>query len=206
MTAGSLIGKIEVLGSFSFAGTGPEKYLDREEVFALIRQHEAEHNHGAVARDIDKTREAAKEQRVEVPSAPARTNTLIEEIKTVISVMMHEYFSKGPKQDVSAWVDSFANRLAALHGGGEMRLLNDVLAPAVKFEIADNITIESRSKSDVVQDVWDELVQRGMVREPKREMVTQKPLAEQGCVHCNPIKRNKLLGDPRESVTVKFKP
>lgn len=81
-----------------------------------------------------------------------------------------------------------------------------ILDATTKHGIADNITIEGRSKSDVVQDVWDELVQRGMVRDPKREMVTQKPLAEQGCVHCNPIKRNKLLGDPRESVTVKFKP
>ena len=51
----------------------------------------------------------------------------------------------------------------------EMRVLNDVLPPAFKYEIADNITTESRSKSDVVQDVWDELVQRGLVRQPTRE-------------------------------------
>ena len=34
------------------------------------------------------------------------------------------------------------------------------LTPADKFAIADNISNESRSKSDVVQDVFDELVER----------------------------------------------
>lgn len=33
-----------------------------------------------------------------------------------------------------------------------------------------------------------------------------KPLEESGCIHCNPIKRNKILGDPRDSVTIEFKP
>lgn len=41
---------------------------------------------------------------------------------------------------------------------------------------------------------------------PKREARGEKPLAERGCVHCNPIKRRKILGDPMECVTVEFKP
>jgi hypothetical protein len=51
----------------------------------------------------------------------------------------------------------------------EMRLLNDLLPHCVKCEIGDNITIEGRTKTDVVQDIWDELVQRGLVREPTQE-------------------------------------
>lgn len=31
-----------------------------------------------------------------------------------------------------------------------------------------------------------------------------KPLAEQGCVHCNPIKRFKLLGDPSGCASISF--
>ena len=49
-------------------------------------------------------------------------------------------------------------------------MLNDLLPPSVKYEIADAIVTESRSKSDVARDVWDALVQRGLVSEPKREI------------------------------------
>ena len=52
---------------------------------------------------------------------------------------------------------------------GKFRLLNDLLPPSMKYEIADSIVTESRSKPDIVQDVWDELMQRGLTREPKRE-------------------------------------
>ncbi len=31
-----------------------------------------------------------------------------------------------------------------------------------------------------------------------------KPLAEQGCVHCNPIKLRAVLGDPSQSVSISF--
>ena len=35
-----------------------------------------------------------------------------------------------------------------------------VLTAAMKHNIADSIVLESRSKSDVVQDVWDEIMER----------------------------------------------
>jgi hypothetical protein len=60
-------------------------------------------------------------------------------------------------------------RLREVISRHEIRALNDVLPVGVKFAIADEISIESRSKSDVVQDVWDELVSRGLVREPRVE-------------------------------------
>jgi hypothetical protein len=52
----------------------------------------------------------------------------------------------------------------------EIRLLNDVLPAGMKYAVADEITIEGRSKTNVVHDVWDELVSRGLVRGPKREL------------------------------------
>jgi hypothetical protein len=57
--------------------------------------------------------------------------------------------------------------------GREIRLLNDVLPAEAKYAIADEITVESRSRSDVVQDVWDALVSRGLLRGPKRELVAE---------------------------------
>lgn len=78
-----------------------------------------------------------------------------------------EYY-KQQAQEWSARAVEDHDRLVALQQR-EIRLLNDVLPPAVKYAIADEITTESRSKSDVVQDVWDELVSRGLVREPKRK-------------------------------------
>lgn len=40
-----------------------------------------------------------------------------EEIKAVISVMMHEYFSQTPRlRDTSAWVDAFAGALRCSSG------------------------------------------------------------------------------------------
>jgi len=171
MMTESLIGEIRA------HTRGRDGILLLSEVEGIIRRHEAAiaaMPHGAVARGMDKTQEAAKEERARVLSAPASNGTLIEEIKTVITVMMHEYFCQTPDlRDTSAWVDVFANKLAAIHNRGEMRLLNDVLPYSVKCQIADNISIESRSKSDVVQDVWDELVQRGLVCEPKRESVDE---------------------------------
>lgn len=46
-----------------------------------------------------------------------------------------------------------------------------LLTPALKGEIADNIDPENRTATDLVQDVWDELAERGLVGATVREAV-----------------------------------
>jgi hypothetical protein len=125
---------------------------------------------GAVARDIEKTREEAarpaKEERVRVLSAPASTDTLNEEAWQIAMDAYEAKFPDAQGVDYAGLQAGVRAYLAALPS--EIRLLNQVLDATSKYGIADNITIEGRSKSDVVQDVWDELVQRGLIGEPKQ--------------------------------------
>src|ERR1700722_9523690 len=46
--------------------------------------------------------------------------------------------------------------IAAMRSGKSLSPLD----AATKYSIAENITIEGRSKTDVVQDVWDEIMER----------------------------------------------
>jgi hypothetical protein len=75
------------------------------------------------------------------------------------------------------WIAVAKSAITYLHksecNSSEVRLLNQVLDATSKHDIADNITIEGRSKTDVVQDVWDELVRRGLISGTKGESTNE---------------------------------
>ena len=147
-----------------------EGYRDQAKA-AIAAMH-----HGAVARDIDKTREAAKELGVEVSPASASADSLS-------GRLLEDYNNE---RLLWKWAKHIDERLAQTGDAERTGLIRDklrdfqrvcqpvpelprILDSATKHAISDEISIECRSKSDVVQDVWDGLAQRGFVREPKAE-------------------------------------
>src|ERR1700693_4834463 len=62
----------------------------------------------------------------------------------------------------------------------EQPQLSHALDTATKYAIADKITLDNRTKTDVVQDVWDEIVER--LPMPESCIVSVNPLLR-------PIKR-----------------
>ncbi|HEX3747683.1 MAG TPA: hypothetical protein VHW09_27295 [Bryobacteraceae bacterium] len=77
MTTKTLIDRLAEIRTGHMDGNNSEQYFPADRAIAIIREHNAEQNHGAVACDIDKTQEEAerpaKELGVKVSPAPAHS-------------------------------------------------------------------------------------------------------------------------------------
>jgi hypothetical protein len=161
MTVESLIEKLE---EFKYGDpVSPEADAHNNAIdytINCIRQHEAESNPTGAERPTDyqafvKELESASCIRVVGNELHSNDQTAYPYTKGFPAV----YKAKAIAGEANA------NTLAALDA-------------ATKYAIADNITIEGRSKADVVQDVWDEIMERVTKRDSVAEYVQ--------CVGCGP--------------------